>query len=118
MPKRTLSSLLLLLFIIIISEEVHERIRHVALVQHFIRAECTGDWRLHLCYVRQIFPYFHAAGNLHYDKSGRLCLQQMKALEQIMPHEKCKFFTEKDYFSIRRRDSFWSGNCFDKIIEV
>ena len=85
---------------------MHKRIRHVALVEHFIRAERTGDWRLHLCYVRQIIPHFHAAGHLHYAKSGRLYLRQMEALKQTMPPEEYKLFTEKGYFSIRRRDSF------------
>ena len=91
---------------IVIQRELHERIRHVAFVEYFIRAERTGDWKLHLCYVRQIIPHFHAAGPLHYAKSGRLYLRQMEALKQTMPLEEFKLFTEKGYLFIRRRDSF------------
>ena len=92
-------------------------IRQVALIQHFIRAERTGDWKLHLFCVREMLPHFHAAGHLHYAKSARLYLQQMEELEKAMPVDEFKSYTEKGYFTIRRLDSFWGGNFSDQTIE-
>lgn len=34
----------------------------VQIVKDFIKAERTGDWKLHLLCVRKMLPYFHAAG--------------------------------------------------------
>ena len=92
-------------------------IRQVALLQRFIRAERTGDWKLHLSCVREMIPHFHAAGHLPYAKSARLYLQQMEALEHTMPGNEYAIFTEKGYFTIRRSDSFWGGNFSDQTIE-
>ena len=36
-------------------------IRQVALLQHFIHAERTGNWRLHLYSEREMIPHFYAA---------------------------------------------------------
>ena len=47
-------------------------IRQVNLIRHFIRAERTGDWELHLYCVRQMIPHFHAAGQFPYAKAARL----------------------------------------------
>lgn len=92
-------------------------IRQVALLQHFLRAERTGDWKLHLSCVREIIPHFHAAGHLHYAKAARLYLQQMERLEKSMPPEEYQLFTDNGYFTIRRSDSFWGGNFSDQTIE-
>ena len=64
-----------------------------------------------------MIPHFHAAGHLPYAKSARLYLQQMEALEQTMPANEYTLFTEKGYVTIRRADSFWSGNLSDQTIE-
>jgi len=60
-------------------------IRQVSLLQCFIPAERTGDWKLHLNCVTEMIPHFHAAGHLPYAKSARLHLIQMEALEKTMP---------------------------------
>ena len=92
-------------------------IRQVALLQHFIRAERTGNWKMHLDCVREMIPHFHAAGHLNYAKSARLYLQQMERLDETIPDEEYRLFTEKGYFTIRRCDSFWGGNFSDQTIE-
>ena len=92
-------------------------IRQVALLQRFIRAERTGDWKLHLSCVKEMIPHFHSAGHLPYAKSARLYLQQMEALEHTMPGNEYTLFAEKGYFTIRRADSFWGGNFSDQTIE-
>lgn len=77
-------------------------IQQVALLQHFVRAERTGYWELHLYCIRQMILHFHATGHLHYAKSARLYLQQMKSLDKRMPVDEYKLFTESGYFTIRR----------------
>ena len=79
-------------------------------MQHFIIAERTGNWELHLYCVRQMIPHSHAVGHLHYAKSASLYLQQMEFLDKRMPSDEYKMFTEKGYFTIRRQDAFWGGN--------
>ncbi|ELU12774.1 hypothetical protein CAPTEDRAFT_192602 [Capitella teleta] len=56
----------------------------VSLIKQFIYAERTGDWALHLNSIRQMIPYFHAAGHLAYAKSARIYLQQMQTLQSTM----------------------------------
>ena len=86
-------------------------------MQYFIRAERTGDWKLHLYCIREMLPHLHAAGHLHYAKSARLYLQQMESLEKSMPADEYQLFTDKGYFTIRRLDSFWGGNFSDQTME-
>ena len=50
-------------------------LEQVSLIKLFLRAERTGQWDLHLYCVRDILPYFHAAGHLHYAKAAQIYLQ-------------------------------------------
>ena len=84
---------------------------------NFIRAERTGNWKLHLHCVQQMIPHFHAAGHLPYAKSARLYFQQMNSIAQVMPSEEYTLFSEKGYFTIHRTNKFWSGNFSDQTIE-
>ena len=90
---------------------------YVSLLQCFIPAERTGDWKLHLSCVREMIHHFHAAGHLPWFKYARLFLQQMEALEQTMPGNEYTQFAEMGYFTIRRVDSSWGGNFSDQTIE-
>ncbi|ELT88628.1 hypothetical protein CAPTEDRAFT_216340 [Capitella teleta] len=65
----------------------------VSLIKLFIYAERTGDWVLHLNSIRQMIPYFHAAGHLAYAKSARIYLQQMQALQSTMNETEFGKFT-------------------------
>ena len=47
----------------------------VELVRMFIKAERSGDFRLHLYCVHQMLPIFHASGHLNYAKSAHVYLQ-------------------------------------------
>lgn len=89
----------------------------VSTMRMFIRAERTGDWELHLHCIRQMLPYFHAAGHLPYAKSAHLYVQQMEELTSKMPEEEYDQFTKKGFFTIRRTDKFWSGVWSDMTIE-
>ncbi|ELU05771.1 hypothetical protein CAPTEDRAFT_216916 [Capitella teleta] len=89
----------------------------VSLIKLFIYAERTGDWALHLNSIRQIIPYFHAAGHLAYAKSARIYLQQMQALQSTMNETEFGKFTKTGYFTIRRKDNLWGGIFSDQSIE-
>ena len=79
----------------------------------FVRSERTGDWHLHLYAVKQMLPYLHAAGHLHYAKSAHLYVQQVEEL----PAEIGILFAESDYFAIRRSDNFWARVWSNMTIE-
>ncbi|ELT96415.1 hypothetical protein CAPTEDRAFT_203052 [Capitella teleta] len=89
----------------------------VSLIKQFIYAERTGDWALHLNSIRQMIPYFHAAGHLAYAKSARIYLQQMQALQTTMNETEFGKFTKDGYFTIRRKDNLWGGIISDQSIE-
>ena len=89
----------------------------VSIIRLFICAERTGNWWLHVHSVKQMLPYFHAAGHLAYAKSAHLYIQQMMELHNVMPEKEYKQFTEDGYFTIRRSHRFWSGIFSDQTIE-
>lgn len=91
--------------------------RMCTLMKNFIRAERTGDWELHLNSVRDMIPYFHAAGHLNYAKSAHLYYQDMLMLPNKMDQEEFEKFALKGYFTIRRSDKFWCGIWSDMTIE-
>ena len=69
----------------------------VAFMQHFLREERTGDWKLHLWCVKEMLPHFQSTGPLYYANSARLYLQHRTALEIsiTMPADEYRLFTEK-----------------------
>ena len=89
----------------------------VQIIRLFIRAERTGDWKLHLYSVQQMLPHFHAAGHFPYAKSTQLYLQQMSELESKMRPDDFKQFTSDGFFTVRRTDKLWAGSWSDLIIE-
>jgi hypothetical protein len=89
----------------------------VTLLKKFIQAERMGDWPLHLQCVRDMIPFFHAAGHLAYAKYSHLYLQDMMMLGNKMSEKEFKLFTNDGYFTIRRSDKFWSGLWSDMTIE-
>ena len=91
--------------------------QYVGIIQQFLRAERTGNWKLHIQTVREMIPLFHAAGHLAYAKSARLYVQEMDNLENKMSADQYQKFTEKGYFSIHRTEHSWGGNFSDQTIE-
>ena len=59
--------------------------RMIDISKGFIKAERTGDWLLHLKMLKEMLPYFAAAGHHHYLKSGYMYLQQMCNLNATHP---------------------------------
>ena len=78
-------------------------IDYVQLMKLFIRAERTGNWKLHLVAIKRMINLFAATGHMNYAKSARLYLQFMLNLPEEHPWlHSC--FIEKGCHTIRRRD--------------
>ena len=89
---------------------------HIVLVKHFIYAERTADWNLHLVIVKCILDLFVAAGRASYAKSERLYLQSIDALPEQHPWlQQC--LQEKDYHAVRRSERYWAGLWSDLVLE-
>ena len=54
----------------------------VDILRTFIRAERTGNWKLHLQVVHDMLPYFAAVGHNPYAKTAYLYLQSMYDLQK------------------------------------
>ena len=85
-------------------------------MKRYIKAECTGNWKLHLSSVKDMLNLFAATGHLHYAKSARYYLQQMCDLETTHP-EVFYAFDTSGYHAVRQSKRFWSGLWSDLIIE-
>ena len=78
------------------------------LILLFLRAERTGDWKLHMYSVRKMIPLFHSAGHLAYAKSTRLYVQQMDDLSEkcqrissnSLPQVDISLFVDQNIFGV------------------
>ncbi|KAE8740861.1 hypothetical protein FOCC_FOCC013607 [Frankliniella occidentalis] len=89
----------------------------VEIMTTFVRAERTGDWRLHLHCVGQMLPHLAAAGHLHYAKGAHLYLQEMQKLEAKMTAFEYEKFVESGWFSVFKSEKPYGGIWSDMIIE-
>lgn len=91
-------------------------IKHIQILQDFIRAERTSNWNGHLAALSKMLNIFAAAGHRHYAKSARLYLQMMYDLPQSHPwlHEQ---LCNNGMHAVRRTDRFWGGLWSDLVIE-
>ncbi|CAH2085135.1 unnamed protein product [Euphydryas editha] len=92
--------------------------KSIIIALQFIEAERLGNWQLHLQSVKNMLPYFHAAGHYQYAKYGQIYLQSMANLELIMDPVEYDEFTKEGYFTIRRSDKAWAGVWSDMSIET
>ena len=84
-------------------------------LKQFIKAERTGNWELHLKVMKDMLPFFAAAGHNLYLKSGYIYLQQMTELQKTNP-EVYHHFTMGNHV-VRRTEKFWAGLSTDLVIE-
>ena len=77
----------------------------IDILRNFVKAERTGNWRLHLQCVHDMLPYFAASGHRLYAKSAYVYLQMMTALPETHPDV------------VRRSNRYWAGLSPDLIIE-
>ncbi|KAE8737639.1 hypothetical protein FOCC_FOCC016896, partial [Frankliniella occidentalis] len=89
----------------------------VEIMTTFVRAERTGDWRLHLHCVGQMLPHLAAAGHIHYAKAAHLYLQEMHKLEAKMTVFEYEKFAESGWFSVFKSEKPYGGIWSDMIIE-
>ena len=84
-------------------------------LKQFIKAERTGNWELHLKVMKDMLPFFAAAGHNLYLKSGYIYLQQMTELQKTNP-EVYHHFTMGNHV-VRRTEKIWAGLSTDLVIE-
>ena len=87
----------------------------VDILRLFIKAERTGNWRLHLQALSEMLPYLAAAGHNLYAKSVRLYLQFMSSLETDHPGVYREFVA--GFHVVRRTNRLWAGLSTDLVIE-
>ena len=88
----------------------------VRLLRQFIKAERTGNWLLHLRTLRDMMPYFAAAGHNNYLKSACVHIQNMVALKETHPNVYNIFL--EGHHVVRRSDRYWAGLSLDFLIET
>ena len=93
-----------------------EYLKYINILKQFIRAERCGDWGMHLDALENMLNLFAATGHIHYAKSARLHLQEMRELKTKHPFV-YKCFKEKGYHTVRRSDKYWAGLWTDLTIE-
>lgn len=89
----------------------------VTLLKKFIEAERTGDWEKHLYTIKLMIPYFHASGHFPYSKSCQVYLQSVAKLKEKMSITEYNKFVTNGFFTIRRKDKYFSGTWTDMCIE-
>ena len=87
----------------------------IDILRRFIKAERTGNWKLHLKSMQEMLPFFAAAGHNLYLKSGYVYLQEMTDLERTNPGVYRLFMSGNHV--VRRSDRFWAGLSTDLVIE-
>jgi len=87
-------------------------IKPVFLMMLFVRAEREADWPLHLYAVKEMMPYFFAAGHHHYARYGLYYLRSMERLPGDILHR----FLKGDHV-MRHKPGLWNGIWSDMFIE-
>ena len=88
-------------------------VKSVFTMMTFVRTEREGDWHLHLWAVREMLPYFFAAGHWHYARYGLYCLRSMEKLDGDILHR----FMNREHV-MRHRKGLWNGIRSDMYIET
>lgn len=87
----------------------------VDILRTLIRAERTGNWKLHLQAVHDMLPYFAAAGHNPYAQSAYLYLQLMYDFQKEHPDGYTSF--QDGLHVVRRCDRYWAELSTDLAIE-
>ena len=78
----------------------------------YVRAEREGDWLLHVHCAKAMVPYFFAAGQQNYARSGLVCL---RAIENL-PDKMLPYFLKGKHV-MRHMNGLWNGIWSDMFIE-
>ena len=85
------------------------------ILRKYLRAERTGNWKLHLQVMQNMLPYLAACGHKLYTKSVYLYLQDMLQLEDTNLEVNDHFL--QGHRVMWRSDRFWAGLSLDLAIE-
>ena len=88
---------------------------YIEIIKDFICCERLGMWDGHLNAVTALLNLFAATGHIHYAKSARLYVQEMRKLPSTHPWLHQKFV--EGYHTVRRSDRLWAGLWTDIVIE-
>lgn len=88
-------------------------IKPVLLMMMYVRAEREGEWALHIEVVKQIMPYFFAAGHFNYARYGLVYLREM----QKLPQEILTHFLKGNHV-MHHNSGLWNGIWSDMFIET
>ena len=88
---------------------------YIEIIKDFICCERLGMWDGHLNAVTALLNLFAATCHIHYAKSARLYVQEMRKLPSTHPwlHQKCV----EGYYTVRRSERLWVGLWTDIVIE-
>ena len=87
----------------------------IDILKKLIKAERTGNWKMHLQAVKDMLPNFAASGHHLYAKSAYRYLQTMFELLNTHPEVYASFIS--GLHVTRRSDRFWAGLSSDLMIE-
>lgn len=87
----------------------------IEILRNFIKAERLGIWHLHLQSLKEMLPFFAAAGHNAYAKSAYLYFQDMVELSKSAPNIYEQFCN--GLHVVRRSNRLWAGLSPDLVIE-
>ncbi|KAJ8414824.1 hypothetical protein AAFF_G00023470 [Aldrovandia affinis] len=87
----------------------------VDILRKFLRAECIGNWALHLEAISEMLPFMAASGHNLYTKSAWIYVQRMCKLQVDHPDVYKRF--GEGFHVVRRSDRVWAGLSVDLVIE-
>ena len=88
---------------------------YIEIIKDFICCERLGMWDGHLNAVTALLNLFAATCHIHYAKSARLYVQEMRKLTSTHPWLHQKFV--EGYHTVRRSERLWAGLWTDIVIE-
>ena len=88
---------------------------YIDIIKDFICCERLGMWDGHLNAVTALLNLSAATGHIHYAKSARLYVQEMRKLPSTHPWRHQKFV--EGYHTVRRSEILWAGLWTDIVIE-
>ena len=91
-------------------------LRHADIIKYFIFSERSKDWEGHLLACTKLLNLFAATGHLHYAKSCRLYVQQMRELPSTQPWL-YEMFTSRGLHAVQRANHPMNGLWTDLTIE-
>ena len=88
---------------------------YIEIIKDFICCERLGMWDVHLIAVTALLNLFAATCHIHYAKSARLYVQEMRKLPSTHPWLHQTFV--EGYHTVRRSERLWAGLWTDIVIE-